>query len=100
MPPEAPRRPGGTGAAVADPGIAGAWLGAPVGLVRADGTKEPSYDALHGLVEDEWWLAETPMRTDDQGGLRVAGWLGDDCLSAGGETVPFALDAPGPSTST
>ncbi len=35
---------------------AGAWLGAPVGLVRADGTRKPSYDALRQLVEDEWWV--------------------------------------------
>lgn len=45
----------------------GAWLGAPVGLVRSDGTKKPSYDALHGLVKDEWWLAETTVRTDGEG---------------------------------
>jgi endo-1,4-beta-xylanase len=29
----------------------GAWLGAPAGLVRADGTRKPAYDALRGLVK-------------------------------------------------
>ncbi|WP_369831253.1 hypothetical protein [Cryobacterium sp. Y50] len=32
---------------------AGAWLGAPIGLVRADGTPKPSCQALHGLVKGE-----------------------------------------------
>ena len=27
----------------------GAWLGAPIGLVRADGSRKPGYDALHAL---------------------------------------------------
>ncbi|MFA6299708.1 MAG: endo-1,4-beta-xylanase, partial [Nocardioides sp.] len=35
----------------------GAWLGAPAGLVRADGTQKPAYDALRHLVKDEWWLS-------------------------------------------
>ncbi len=29
---------------------AGAWLGAPAGLLRADGTAKPAYDALRALV--------------------------------------------------
>jgi hypothetical protein len=34
----------------------GAWLGAPAGLLRADGTRKPSYDALESLIKGEWWL--------------------------------------------
>jgi len=55
----------------------GAWLGAPGGFVRADGTPKPSYDALHDLVKGDWWLAPTTMRTDDAGRVRVRGWFGD-----------------------
>ena len=45
----------------------GAWLGAPAGLVRADGTPKPAYDALRRLVKDEWWLAPTTLRTSVDG---------------------------------
>ena len=55
---------------------AGAWLGAPVGLLRADGSTKPSYDVLHALVKGEWWLSPTTVRTDGDGRLEVAGWLG------------------------
>ena len=51
----------------------GAWLGAPAGLVRTDGTPKPAYDALRRLVKDEWWLSPTTMRTDADGRVRVEG---------------------------
>jgi endo-1,4-beta-xylanase len=59
----------------------GAWLGAPAGLVRADGTEKPSYDALHRLVRGEWWLVPTMLRTDDAGQLRVHAFAGDYRIS-------------------
>ena len=70
----------------------GAWLGAPVGFVRADGTPKPSYAALHSLLKEEWWVAPTPLRTDGEGRLVVRGWAGDYRLEARGEAVPFRLD--------
>jgi len=54
-----------------------AWLGAPIGLVRADGTPKPSYGALTDLIKGEWWLAPTEMRTDADGTLTVQGFYGD-----------------------
>lgn len=74
----------------------GSWLGAPVGLVRADGSSKPSYDALRALVKGEWWLPETTLRTDAAGRVQVSGFLGSYRLTAGitGEAV-FALQAPG-----
>jgi GH35 family endo-1,4-beta-xylanase len=54
----------------------GAWLHAPAGLVRADGTPKPAYDTLRRLVRDEWWLSPTTVRTDAEGRLRLTGWLG------------------------
>ncbi|NMR19269.1 1,4-beta-xylanase [Cellulomonas fimi] len=73
----------------------GSWLGAPVGLVRSDGTTKPSYDALRALVKGEWWLPETTLRTDAAGRVRVRGFLGDYRLRARGAEAGFALTAAG-----
>jgi endo-1,4-beta-xylanase len=69
----------------------GAWLGAPVGLVRGDGTPKPSYDALHALIKGEWWLPPTAMRTDADGRLEVTGFFGDYRATAHGETTAFSI---------
>ncbi|WNB87461.1 endo-1,4-beta-xylanase [Cellulomonas sp. ATA003] len=73
----------------------GAWLGAPVGFVRADGSPKPSYEALRDVVKGEWWLAPTTLHTDAQGRVPVRGFLGDYRVTAGGTTAAFTLDAAG-----
>lgn len=74
---------------------AGSWLGAPGGLVRADGTPKPSYGALRRLVKDEWWLAPTTLRTDADGRVAVRGWLGEYEVRAGDRTAVVTVEAPG-----
>jgi len=75
----------------------GAWLGAPAGLVRADGTPKPSYTALAGLIKDEWWLPPTNLATDSDGRVTVRGFFGDYTVSCGDRVAPFAVSsAPGP----
>ncbi|HEY4188790.1 MAG TPA: endo-1,4-beta-xylanase, partial [Candidatus Limnocylindrales bacterium] len=74
----------------------GGWLNAPTGLVRADGSRKPAYERLHGLIKGEWWLAPTTMRTDDDGRIGVSGFLGDYEVTNRGRTATFALDAAGP----
>ncbi|MFI2751849.1 endo-1,4-beta-xylanase [Cellulomonas sp. P22] len=74
---------------------AGMWLGAPGGLVRADGTPKPAYDALHGLVKGEWWHAPRTLVTDAEGQVLVTGFLGDYRVGAGSASASFTLDAPG-----
>ncbi len=69
----------------------GAWLGAPVGLLRADGTRKPSYDALHSLLRDEWWMPETTLVTDADGAVVIEGFAGDYALHVDGETRGLAL---------
>lgn len=54
----------------------GAWLNAPIGLLRADGSPKPSYDALRDLVKREWWCAPTTVRTDGAGRLSLRGFAG------------------------
>ncbi|MBL6279999.1 endo-1,4-beta-xylanase [Micromonospora fiedleri] len=71
----------------------GAWLGAPAGLVRADGSRKPAYDALEALIKGEWWLPPTPMRTDADGRVTVEGFLGDYTVSAGEHRAHVTLDA-------
>jgi endo-1,4-beta-xylanase len=79
---------------------AGAWLGAPIGLVRSDGTPKPSYDALRGLVKGEWWLAPTTVRTDANGRIAVAGFSGEYELRAGTASARFAISSAKQQTHT
>jgi endo-1,4-beta-xylanase len=64
----------------------GAWLNAPIGLLRADGTPKPSFERLRTLVRGEWWLAPTPVRTDSDGRLAVRGFAGEYALRPAGTT--------------
>ncbi|MGW4945368.1 endo-1,4-beta-xylanase [Actinoplanes sp. NPDC004185] len=73
----------------------GAWLGAPVGLVLADGSRKPSYDALEGLIKGQWWLPPTEMRTGSDGTVVVRGFFGDYSVSG----TPFTI-RPGQSAET
>lgn len=70
----------------------GAWLGAPAGLVRHDGTPKPAYDALRRLVKEEWWVSPTTLRTDAEGRVDVTGWLGDYVVECAGASASFALE--------
>lgn len=69
----------------------GSWLGAPVGLVRSDGSPKPAYHALRGLVKGEWWLPPTRLRTDGEGRVTVRGWPGDYSVSVGGCSASWKL---------
>jgi endo-1,4-beta-xylanase len=73
----------------------GAWLGAPSGLLRADGTRKPAYLALQELIRGEWWLPPTVVRTDAEGRAFVSGFLGDYRIEAAGAEASFRISAGG-----
>ena len=54
----------------------GAWLGAPSGFIRLDGTPKPAFHALKKLVKEDWWLSPTTLTTDAEGFVTVTGWPG------------------------
>ncbi|MEV4703222.1 endo-1,4-beta-xylanase [Actinoplanes sp. NPDC049316] len=74
---------------------ADAWLGAPCGLVRADGTPKPAYEALRELVRERWWLPPTNLRTDEAGRVTVRGFPGDYRVDCAGRTASFTIAVPG-----
>ncbi|GID33249.1 endo-1,4-beta-xylanase [Paractinoplanes brasiliensis] len=71
----------------------GAWLGAPSGFIRTDGTPKPAYEALRNLVKGECWLAPTSLRTDPYGRLEVRGFPGDYQLSSAAGATSFTVGA-------
>ena len=54
----------------------GAWLGAPAGLVRLDGSRKPSYEALKKRVKHDWHTDVTLM-TDENGAVELTGFRGE-----------------------
>ena len=74
----------------------GAWLHAPAGLVRPDGTPKPAYETLRRLVKDEWWRPPTTLRTDGQGRVPLSGWHGRYAVRLPGDGRAATVDlAPG-----
>ncbi|EWS80121.1 1,4-beta-xylanase [Brachybacterium phenoliresistens] len=78
-------------------GDEGAWLGAPAGLVRRDGTPKPSYEALRGLIRGQWWRDPVTVRTDAEGVLRFRGFAGGYRVEALGGAAEAQLDGAAPS---
>jgi GH35 family endo-1,4-beta-xylanase len=70
----------------------GAWLGAPAGLVRADGSPKPGYDALRSLIKGDWWLAATALATDAHGRVVIEGFAGRYEIASDGATATVELE--------
>ncbi|WP_061964996.1 endo-1,4-beta-xylanase [Demequina aurantiaca] len=70
-----------------------AWLGAPSGLLRTNGSRKPAFDAIHDLIKSEWWHPAGVQRTDEAGRLRVQGFAGTYRMSHRGVSADFAVEA-------
>ena len=70
--------------------IDGAWLGAPSGLVRKDGSVKPSWEALNQRINQEWSTHVTLM-TDENGRLTLEGYRGEYTLKVDGQEAKLTL---------
>ncbi len=68
----------------------GAWLGAPSGVLRKDGSPKPSYEMLKDLIRGEWWT-DCEVTTDEAGFVTLTGFKGDYELSDGVKTAAVVL---------
>jgi GH35 family endo-1,4-beta-xylanase len=77
----------------------GAWQGAPSGLLRADMTPKPAYEALLKLIKGKWWT-RTEARVSRRGRAQFHGFYGEYRVTSeehGREIVgTFAFDAKTP----
>lgn len=69
----------------------GAWLGAPAGVVRLDGSHKPAYDALKQRIWQDWHTDVTLM-TDENGRCTLEGFRGDYQLCVDGQEAQMTLD--------
>ena len=68
----------------------GAWLGAPAGLVRKDGSRKPSFEALKQRVRGDWHTS-LDLMTDENGCIKVEGFRGLYTLVCDGMETTFTL---------
>ena len=68
----------------------GAWLGAPAGLVRLDGSTKPAYEALKDkLLHD--WHTDYVAATDENGCVTLDGFKGEYEITCRNSVAEFTL---------
>ena len=72
----------------------GAWLGAPSGFLRKDGSLKPAYETLYNLVKKEWCTDKT-LTTDENGFVKIDAFKGDYIIEACGKSVKAEFTADG-----
>ena len=70
----------------------GAWLNAPSGVIRKDGSLKPSYHTLHRLIKEEW-STDVVLCTDENGEMELEGFKGKYHLEAAGRQGTMQLKA-------
>lgn len=69
-----------------------AWLGAPAGFITKDGRVKPIYNALYNLIKKEWWTGTQNLVTDQDGFVKVSGFMGEYEVSFKDKKSKFTLD--------
>ena len=69
----------------------GAWLGAPAGWLRADGSEKPVYTRMKEIITKEWMTKDLTLCTDENGEAELTGFRGDYELCFGNECFKVAL---------
>jgi len=72
--------------------VDGEWLNAPSGFITKDGRIKPIYYELYKLIKGEWWTEQQYLMTDEQGSVKVSGYMGDYEISFSNKTTTFVLD--------
>lgn len=75
--------------------IDGEWLKAPAGLIRADCSPKPAYEALVDLIKGEWWGTKTALVADDSGTVRFRAFAGTYEVSVDGKRTSVDIDGDG-----
>lgn len=70
--------------------VDGCWLGAPSGVMYADNTPKPAYNALHGLIHHDW-TTDLTLTTNEEGYVELHGFKGDYVAEFGQQKVAFTL---------
>lgn len=68
----------------------GAWLNAPSGVIRKDGSLKPAYNVLYHLIKEEWHT-EYEAVTDEAGYVKIEGFKGLYEICAEGRTGKYKL---------
>ena len=68
----------------------GAWLNAPSGVIRKDGSLKPSYHRLHKLIKEEWHTSYE-CTADKDGFVEIEGFKGSYELSSDKGKGTFVL---------
>lgn len=72
----------------------GAWLNAPSGLIRRDGSVKPAYYKLRELVKEKWTTKGT-VTTNENGEAEITGFRGEYKWSSKNSSGTFTLSCKG-----
>lgn len=71
--------------------VDGGWLKAPAGMLRADNSVKPVYEALMEKIKSDWWTT-AQLLTNESGEVEVHGFRGDYSITCRDELSDFLLD--------